>query len=38
MIDSEGIYKKANSLVQFHGTRNPINRQRRQMIDNAFDV
>ena len=24
MIDSEGIYKKANSLVQFHGTRNPI--------------
>ena len=24
MIDSEGIYKKANSLVQFHGTRDPI--------------
>ena len=24
MIDSEGIYKKANRLVQFHGTRDPI--------------
>ena len=24
MIDSAGIYKKANSLVQFHGTRDPI--------------
>ena len=24
MIDSEGIYRKANSLVQSHGTRDPI--------------
>ena len=33
MIDSEGIYKKANSLVQFHGTRDPIMISRASGID-----